>query len=119
MVVEDDGDLRDVEDIALTANGYRVVTARDGQAAMAQLVRERPALILLDMRMPGINGRQFMTSFRAAYGHDISVVVVTAAEDAQSRAAEVGAEDWLAKPFEIDELLDKVARHIGRSPARD
>ena len=119
MVVEDDVDLRDVEDIALTANGYRVVTARDGQAAMAQLVRERPALILLDMRMPGTNGRQFMASFRAAYGHDIPVVVVTAAEDAQSRAEEVGADDWLAKPFEVEELLDKVARHVGCGTIRD
>ena len=116
MVVEDDVDLSRVEEFALDAAGYRVLTARDGGAALEQLARERPAVILLDLRMPGINGREFISMFRTAYDHDIPIVVVTAAEDAQSSAAEIGAEDWLAKPFEVEELLHMVAKHVGRAP---
>jgi len=117
MLVEDDSDLSRVEEFALGAAGYRVVVARDGRAALEQLARERPAVILLDMRMPGFNGWQFIAAFRAAYGREIPIVVVTAAENAQHRAAEVDAEDWLAKPFEVDELLDVVAKHVGRGTA--
>jgi CheY-like chemotaxis protein len=115
MVVEDDADLTLVEEFALRAAGYHVVTARDGRAALETLAHERPAVILLDMRMPGVNGWQFMRAFRAAYGREIRVIVVTAAEDAQQRAAEVDADDWLAKPFDVDELLDVVARHAGHA----
>jgi DNA-binding response OmpR family regulator len=117
MLVEDDVDLSRVEEFALSTAGYRVVIARDGRAALEQLARERPAVILLDMRMPGFNGWQFMAAFRAAYGRQIPIIVVTAAEDAQRRAAEVDAEDCLAKPFEVDELLDVVAKHVRHGTA--
>ncbi len=116
LLVEDDLDLSGVEALALGAEGYHVHVARNGHAALEQIAHERPSVILLDMRMPGMNGWQFMSTFRATYGHDIPIVVVTAADDAERRAMDVGAEDWLAKPFELDDLLDKVARHTGRTP---
>jgi DNA-binding response OmpR family regulator len=111
LLIEDDLDLSTVEALALGAEGYQVHVARNGHAALEQIAHERPSVILLDMRMPGMNGWQFMSTFRAAYGHDIPVVVVTAADDAERRATDVGAEDWLAKPFELDDLLAKVAVH--------
>ena len=113
LVVEDDVDLRHVEAMVLGASGYRVLVARDGSSALDELARERPALVLLDMRMPGMNGWDFMRVLRARYGRTIPVVVVTAAEDAASRAAEVEAEGCLAKPFEIDDLLRVVERWAG------
>ena len=113
LVVEDDVDLGRVEEMVLSGSGYRVVLAREGATALEQLARERPVLILLDMRMPGMNGWQFMSSLRARYGHAIPVVVVTAAEDAPGRAAEVEADGCLAKPFEIDDLLRVVERYAG------
>jgi DNA-binding response OmpR family regulator len=111
LLVEDDLDLSRVEALALGAEGYKVQVAHDGRAALEQIAHERPSVILLDMSMPGMNGWQFMAAFRAAYGHDIPVLVVTAADNAERRALDVGAEDWLAKPFELDDLLSKVARH--------
>ena len=112
MLVEDDADLRVVEQMALFAAGYRVITAAEGAAALRQLAAERPALILLDMRMPGMNGWQFVKALRIEHGHDIPIVVVTAAEDARARAEEVGADDHLAKPFEVDDLLRMVEKHV-------
>jgi CheY-like chemotaxis protein len=70
-----------------------------------------PGLIMLDMRMPGMNGWEFAREFRARYGRAAPIVVVTAAENARARAAEVEAEEWLSKPFEIDDVLRIIARH--------
>jgi DNA-binding response OmpR family regulator len=114
LLVEDDMDLQNVEAFALGAAGYRVITARDGRAALERLAHERPMLILLDLHMRDVNGRQFMASFRAAYGTAIPVVVVTAAEDAQRQAADVAADGWLAKPFELCQLLAVVESHLRR-----
>ena len=110
-------------ELVLSDAGYRVRTAPEGAAALARVAEELPGLILLDMRMPGMNGWEFAREFRARYGHACPIVVVTAAENARARAAEVGAEGWLAKPFEIDDVLRMVATHAatgaghGASPA--
>jgi len=112
LLVEDDVDLIAVEVFALAEEGYRVIIARNGQAALEELTRQRPALVLLDMRMPGVSGWQFMAPFRAAYGRDIPVVIVTATESAERLAAEVDADDWLAKPFELEQLINIVEKHV-------
>jgi DNA-binding response OmpR family regulator len=111
LVVEDDTDLVSLMEMVLADAGYRVRTAPEGAAALARVAEEMPGLILLDMRMPGMNGWEFAREFRARHGHSAPIVVVTAAENARARAAEVGAEGWLSKPFEIDEVLRIVAVH--------
>jgi CheY-like chemotaxis protein len=111
LVVEDDSDLVSLMELVLTDAGYRVRTAPEGAAALARVAEEMPGLILLDMRMPGMNGWEFAREFRARYGRAAPIVVVTAAENARARAAEVEAEEWLSKPFEIDDVLRIVARH--------
>jgi CheY-like chemotaxis protein len=116
LLVEDDLDLRKVEELVLVSEGYRVVTACDGGEALAQLSRERPAVILLDMRMAGMNGAQFMKTFRLSHDHEIPVVVVTAAVNAARCATDVGAEDSLAKPFGIEDLVGIVARYVRHQP---
>ena len=111
LVVEDDADLVSLLELVLTDAGYRVRTAPEGAAALARVAEEMPGLILLDMRMPGMNGWEFAREFRARHGRACPIVVVTAAENARARAAEVEAEGWLAKPFEIDDVLRIVALH--------
>jgi CheY-like chemotaxis protein len=111
LVVEDDADLVSLMELVLGDAGYRVRTAPEGGVALARVAEEMPGLILLDMRMPGMNGWEFAREFRARHGRAAPIVVVTAAENARARAAEVEAEGWLSKPFEIDDVLRMVAAH--------
>jgi len=112
LVVEDDLDLLQLEEMVLQEAGHRVRTASDGQRALERVAEEMPGLILLDMRMPVMNGWEFAREFRRRYGRACPIVVVTAAENAQLRAAEVEADGWLAKPFDIDDVLRQVARFV-------
>jgi CheY-like chemotaxis protein len=117
LVVEDDPDMRQLVEEILSDEGYRVNTAQDGQAALEEVARELPGLILLDMRMPRMNGWEFAREFRERYGRRAPIVVLTAAADAGERAAEIGAEGFLGKPFELDELLRTVERFLSGEPA--
>jgi CheY-like chemotaxis protein len=117
LVVEDDQDLLTLMEIILADAGYRVRTAREGRAALARVSEEMPGVILLDMRMPGMNGWEFAREFRARHGRACPIVVVTAAENARQRAEEIGAEEWLSKPFDLEDVVRTVARHLPSSPA--
>jgi CheY-like chemotaxis protein len=115
LVVEDDPALRDVVELALIDAGFRVVTATDGRAALDRVAQELPGLILLDMKMPVMNGWEFARVFRARYNRRAPIVVLTAAQDARRRAEEVGAEGFLGKPFDLEELIETVERFLRRS----
>jgi CheY-like chemotaxis protein len=92
----------------LTAEGHEVQTAENGAEALALVDGE--SLVLLDMRMPVVDGWEFARRFRAA-GKRSPIVVMTAAENARQWADEIGAEGYLAKPFEIDTLIAAVERY--------
>jgi CheY-like chemotaxis protein len=106
-------------ELVLSDAGYRVRTAPEGAAALVRVAEEMPGLILLDMRMPGMNGWEFAREFRARHGRACPIVVVTAAENARARAAEVEAEGWLSKPFEIDDVLRIVATHAATAAGHE
>ncbi|PTL85681.1 response regulator [Vitiosangium sp. GDMCC 1.1324] len=112
LVVDDDPDLREVVTLMLEAAGYRVRQAENGQIALERIKEELPGLILLDMKMPVMDGWSFAAEFHARYAHRVPIVVITAAEDARHRAREVEAEGWIGKPFELDELGTAVLRHL-------
>ncbi len=117
LEIEDDQDLRELVELLLSSAGYRVVSARDGREAMELVARHMPSVILLDMRMPRMNGWQFSRAFHDAYRAAAPIVVVTAARDARQSAQEVGAEAFIGKPFNLDEVLEAVeqARRAGLS----
>ena len=115
LVVEDDPDLLALMEMILQDAGHRVRTAAEGRAALARVAEEMPGVILLDMRMPGMNGWEFAREFRARHGRAAPIVVVTAAENAEARAAEIGAEGWLSKPFDVGDVLAAVAHHLARA----
>ena len=117
LVVEDDPDLLALEEAFLAEAGYRVSCAADGLEALDRVEREMPGLILLDMRMPRMNGWEFAREFRERHGAACPIVVVTAAEDARRRAEEIEAQGWLAKPFEIADVLAAAARWAGEPVA--
>jgi CheY-like chemotaxis protein len=109
LVVDDDPAIRAVLGELLDLEGYRYRTARHGAEALELVERERPALVVLDMRMPVLDGWGFVRVLRQRQ-LDIPVLVMTAARDARRWAAEVGAAGFLAKPFELPEFLSAVER---------
>lgn len=111
LVIDDDPDMRDVVSQALEAFGYRVTTAAHGVEGLAVLEHGLPDLILLDMRMPVMDGWTFAAEFRRRHDSQVPIVVCTAAEDTARRAREVGAVGALSKPFELDDLLRLVEMH--------
>jgi CheY-like chemotaxis protein len=110
LIVEDDEDLRDLEARILKRAEYRVETAGDGLEALAKVAGEMPAVILLDMNMPGMDGKTFVAEFRTRHDHRVPIVVVTAAVNVQKRAAEVNADGYLPKPFTPEDLLQTAER---------
>jgi CheY-like chemotaxis protein len=111
LVVDDDPTILATVADALDLEGYPVVTATNGAEALAAIESqaEQPSLVLLDMRMPVLDGWGFMRAVRER-GLTPSVVVMTAAADARRWAREIGAHGVLAKPFELDELIAAVQR---------
>ena len=112
LVVDDDTSILDTVTAILSGEGYDVVSAATGQEALDAVAHKQPLLILLDMRMPIMDGWAVARALRAQ-GNSVPIVVMTAAESAKRWADEVGAEGYLAKPFGLDELLSIVERFRG------
>lgn len=111
LVVDDDQGIRDFVGMALTDEGYDVVTAPHGAAALELASARVPSVILLDMRMPIMDGWEFARAYRQRPGPHAPIVVFTAARDAAERAAQIAADGVLPKPFDLTELLTVVGRH--------
>lgn len=119
LVVDDDPTILAAVSEALDFEGFPVVTATNGAEALAVLDHKpRPALILLDMRMPVLDGWGFMRALQDR-GLRLAVVVMTAAADARRWGHDVGAQAVLAKPFDLDELIAAVQRFRATQPCRE
>ncbi len=112
LVVDDDPDILSIVEQILSFEGYNVLTATNGLEALDLVEQVRPELILLDMRMPVMDGWQFVGRLRAYRDSPVPLLVMTAATDARRRAREVGADGYIAKPFDIEDLLEKVRQHV-------
>jgi len=106
LVVEDDPALREIYAGALRGFGHDVRTASDGSAALDAMSNGwHPCVVFLDLRMPGMDGWEFSRRLRADDDNDdISVVVVAAHFRIDQEAAEIGADGWLQKPFDLTRL---------------
>jgi DNA-binding response OmpR family regulator len=118
LVVDDDASVREMLAEYLGTHGYAVRTAADGAAMRAALEAELPDLVLLDLRLPGEDGLTLARFLRERY--DLGIVMVTAAGDTVDRVVglEVGADDYVAKPFDPRELLARVKSVLRRMQAR-
>ena len=116
LVVEDDPDLRVTLRQALTAAGYAVDTAADGQAALSALTSRSYALMVLDLGLPQIDGLDVLRRLRAGQ-NSVPVLVLTARDALEHRVLglKLGADDYLSKPFELEELEARVAALIRRA----
>jgi DNA-binding response OmpR family regulator len=102
LVVDDDAALLRLLSLSLRQSGFEVTTAVNGQEALDRLAQGRPDVIVLDLEMPVMDGRQFYREMRAT--GDGTPVLILSAFDARNAKNELGAEAYLNKPFDPDEL---------------
>jgi chemosensory pili system protein ChpA (sensor histidine kinase/response regulator) len=111
LILEDEKDIRDVIRDFLESESYKVETASNGIEALKYLSQSKmPDLILLDMKMPEMDGWGFATEFYSKYNHSAPLLVMTAAAEVEERAQEVRANDYLGKPFDLEELSQKIKK---------
>lgn len=115
LVVDDDPDILDAICDILEGEGYRVARARHGVEALQRVEQETPAIILLDLMMPVMDGLAFAQVLRQRNSSPRIPIVVISADGNPQKAAAVGAQGFLAKPFDIDALLSQVSHMSGAS----
>jgi urea transport system substrate-binding protein len=116
LIVDDEREILITLKEFLEVEGYRVLVAENGFDALKILDQgEIPNLILLDMKMPIMNGWAFAIEFLNRHDHLSPIVVITAAGDAEQRARDIGAIGWVEKPFDLNQLLKKIEKY-SRSP---
>ena len=117
MLVEDDKSLREIYSIRLVAEGYEVVSAGDGEEALAMAVQQRPDLILSDVMMPKISGFDMLDILRSTpETKDIKVIMITAlsSEDQRQRGENLGADKYLVKSqVGIEDVINTVHQVLG------
>ncbi len=112
LVVDDDPEIRQTIQWTLEDEGFAVETAADGREALRRAELRRPALVILDWGLPGLSGEGFASLLRTAHGDSVPIVLITADGRAAEKARRVRAQDYLHKPFELDDLVSMVRRGL-------
>ena len=116
LVVDDDPQIRRVMKATLVGHSYEVMEARTGEEALEKLPQEMPNLVLLDMNMPGMGGLETCRAICA--GSDVPVIILSVRNTEKDKVAalDAGADDYVTKPFGIEELLARIRAALRRSP---
>ena len=115
LVADDDRDLRDLVGFTLTQSGYLVIKAADGSAAIRAVTDEAPDLVILDINMPGASGFQVCETIRRQSRVPIMMLTVRGEEEDLVRALDLGADDYLTKPFSPRTLLARAKALLRRA----
>jgi len=115
LVVDDDRAVRESLRRSLSFNGYSVSLAQDGVEALDAIARERPDAVVLDVMMPRLDGLEVCRQLRST-GDDLPILVLTARDSVSERVAglDAGADDYLPKPFALEELLARMRALLRR-----
>jgi two-component system KDP operon response regulator KdpE len=116
LVVDDEPQIRRVMLTALAANGYEAFEARTGEGALETLRENSPDLILLDINMPGMGGMAACREIRAVSDVAIIVLSVRGGENDKIAALDAGADDYITKPFSVNELMARIRANLRRLP---
>ena len=116
LIIEDETPMRTALADVLEGEGYRPITAADGESGLQRAIKEKPDLILLDVMMPKLDGFEVCAELRRL-GHATPVLMLTAKGQVEDRVAglDVGADDYLVKPFSTEELLARVRALLRRT----
>ncbi|HVH71267.1 MAG TPA: response regulator transcription factor [Candidatus Dormibacteraeota bacterium] len=114
LVVDDEPQIRRVLRSTLTSSGYVIVEAKTGEEALERMRKERPDLVLLDVNMPGMGGIEACREIRRASDAPIIMLTVRNAERDKVAALDAGADDYVVKPFGIEELLARIRAALRR-----
>ena len=117
LLVDDDARIRRTVGAGLRLEGFEVVPASGGRAALAAIEQIEPAVMLLDMAMPDLDGLEVLRRLRGA-GHDLPVCVLSARDEIGDRVAglEAGADDYVVKPFALEEVVARLHALLRRRP---
>jgi DNA-binding response OmpR family regulator len=112
LLVDDDVEIIESLKVALSAKGYEILIARDGNQGLAMAERENPSLVILDMMMPKRSGFLVLEKLRRTQKDPMRVIMITANEGSRHKAyAEMlGVDDYIRKPFAMDRLMESVER---------
>jgi len=115
LVIDDEPDVLRLLERILTPEGYRVILAADGVYGMTLVNEAKPDLVLLDIRMPGPDG--YMTLDTIRQSSNVPVIMVTAKSEAEAlqKALELGANDYVTKPFRPAELVARIRTKLRRA----
>ena len=120
LVVDDEPHIRRALDINLSARGYEVDLAESGERALELAARHHPDVVVLDLGLPGIGGVEVIEGLRGWSAVPIIVLSVREAETDKVAALDAGADDYVTKPFGMDELLARLRAAVRRAtPARE
>ncbi|MAU01864.1 MAG: DNA-binding response regulator [Anaerolineaceae bacterium] len=114
LVVEDDNTLLEMLEYNLSRQGYQVVTAKDGRSGLTFARQEKPDLIVLDVMLPGIDGFEVCRILRKEFSFPILMLTARTEEVDKIVGLEMGADDYLTKPFSMRELLARVKALLRR-----
>lgn len=110
LVIDDDPRIRQMIHDVLVEEGYAVTTAADGPQAIRRSADQPPAMVILDMTLPQMDGYEVAAALRAAHGRALPILTITADGGAAAKARRVGAFAYLRKPFDLDHLVAAVRR---------
>lgn len=120
LVVEDEAKLAKFIELELQYEGYQVTVASDGISGLAIARESQPDLLILDWMLPGVSGLEICRRLRST-GDKVPIILLTAKDEVSDRVAglDAGADDYVVKPFSVEELLARVRAHLRRNQEED
>ncbi len=115
LVVDDEKELRDVVVKYMEQEGFKVLTAKDGVSAVKLFHDEQPDLIILDLMLPDISGEKVCTVIRQSYGTPVIMLTSKSSEDDRIKGLNLGADDYIVKPFSPKELVMRTKSILRRT----
>jgi two-component system KDP operon response regulator KdpE len=119
LIVDDEPQIRRLLTVSLEANGYRVLSAASGQEGLVLAAQHQPALVILDMGLPDLSGQEVLRRLREWSALPVIVLSVRDDEKGKVAALDAGADDYVTKPFNTDELLARLRVALRRSINQD